>query len=54
MWIGDPYQMTLKVETTIGWSLLQHIRRLFDMNWKVQICHSYIEPNACADALANI
>jgi len=24
------------------------------MNWKVQICQSYIEANACADLLANI
>jgi len=39
---------------TTGWSLLQHIRWLLDINWGVQICHSYREANVYVDALANI
>ena len=53
-WVVSTTLSSSKIGTTTSRSLLQHIRRLLDMNWEVRICHSYREANACADALANI
>jgi len=39
------YSSKIGMETT--WSLLRHIRKLY------RICNSYIEANACVDALVN-
>lgn len=38
----------------VGWRLIQKIRRLLALEWKIKVCHSYRETNACADALAYI
>jgi ribonuclease HI len=35
-------------------ALIKQIRRLLDMDWLVEIAHTYREANKCADALANI
>jgi len=37
-----------------GWSLLQNIRRLLELEWEIKIHHSYREANKCVDALANM
>jgi ribonuclease HI len=40
--------------SSTGWTLVQNIRRLLELDWEVKICHSYREANFCADALANL
>jgi ribonuclease HI len=40
--------------TADGWSLLQNIRRLLELEWEIKIRHSYREANKCADALVNM
>ncbi|PNY12420.1 ribonuclease H [Trifolium pratense] len=37
-----------------GAALVKQIWRMLDMNWKVEISHTYREANKCADALANL
>ena len=53
-WVVATTLSSLKMGATIGWSLLQQIRRLLNMNQEIQICHSYKEVNTCANTLANI
>ena len=36
----------------ISRSLVQKIRRLFQMAWEVKVQHSYREANTCVDALS--
>jgi len=43
-----------KESNASGRSLVQKIRKLLQMEWKVKVKHSYREANRCADALANI
>ncbi|KAK2448079.1 TMV resistance protein N [Trifolium repens] len=43
-----------RVRNSSGNTLVKQIRRLLDMNWLVEIAHTYREANKCADALANI
>ncbi|MCI09496.1 putative non-LTR retroelement reverse transcriptase [Trifolium medium] len=40
--------------SSMGWWLLQQIRRLLLLDWEVKICHTYREANSCAGALANL
>jgi ribonuclease HI len=40
--------------SVVGWCLIQEIRRLLALDWKIKVCHSYREANACADVLANM
>lgn len=53
-WVVVTTLFSSKIGTLTSWSLLQHSRRLLDMNWEVRICHSYRKANVCADSLANI
>jgi hypothetical protein len=43
-----------KDDNVVGWRIIHKIRRLLAMNWEVEICHSYCESNACADAIVNL
>ncbi|PNX77836.1 ethylene responsive transcription factor 1b, partial [Trifolium pratense] len=38
----------------LGGALINQIRHLLDLEWEVEVNHSYRESNKCADALANI
>jgi hypothetical protein len=38
----------------LGRELVSKILRLLEMDWNVEVSHSYREINRCADALANI
>jgi hypothetical protein len=40
--------------SVIGWCLVQEIRRLLALEWKIKVCHSYQKANVCADAFANM
>jgi L1 cell adhesion molecule like protein len=40
--------------STMGSSLLKHIKKLLAMDWIIDISHTYREANKCVDALANI
>jgi len=41
-------------DSRLGRALVNKIRRLLEMDWNVDVSHSYREANRCADALANI
>jgi ribonuclease HI len=45
---------TRKLRSSLGVALAKQIWHLLDMDWCVEISHSYREANKCADALANI
>ncbi|MCI29392.1 hypothetical protein A2U01_0050601, partial [Trifolium medium] len=36
-----------------GWSIMNKIRRLKQLDWEVRLEHIYREANRCADILAN-
>jgi hypothetical protein len=38
----------------LGQFLVKNIRRLLDLDWKVNVVHSYKEANPCSDTLTNI
>ena len=38
---------TTKVESVVGWHLIQEICWLLALEWKVKIYHSYREANSC-------
>ncbi|GAU25543.1 hypothetical protein TSUD_259770 [Trifolium subterraneum] len=40
------------VQSSMGVSLLKQIWRLLDLDWNVEVSHTYREANNCADALA--
>ncbi|PNY10718.1 hypothetical protein L195_g007306 [Trifolium pratense] len=41
------------IVSPVGRTLVRRIRRLIELDWEVEICHSYREANWCTDALAN-
>jgi ribonuclease HI len=43
-----------KSVTNFSWSLCKRIWRLVELDWEVQIQHTYREGNKCADALAHM
>jgi len=43
-----------EIGSVYGWSLLQNIRRLLELDWKIKIRHSYRETNKCTDVLVNM
>jgi ribonuclease HI len=43
-----------KVVTSFGWNLCKRIWRLVELDWEVQIRHTYREGNICADSLAHM
>jgi hypothetical protein len=45
-----------RLNSAVGGALvkLKHIWRILELNWKVEVSHTYREANRCADALANI
>ncbi|CAJ2679356.1 unnamed protein product [Trifolium pratense] len=42
------------MSSSLGVALVKQIWRLLDMNWEVEVSHTYREANKCADALANL
>jgi ribonuclease HI len=43
-----------RVNSTLGITLARQIWKLLDLEWTVEISHTYREANKCADALANV
>ncbi|MCI09420.1 putative non-LTR retroelement reverse transcriptase [Trifolium medium] len=44
----------VSVQSSMGGSLVRRIRRLLELDWEVEISHTYRETNNCVDALANL
>jgi hypothetical protein len=43
-----------RINSTLGVALARQIWKLLDLDWTVEISHTYREANKCADALANL
>lgn len=42
------------IGSTAGWSLLQNIKELLQLDWEVNVSHVFREANRVADGLANL
>jgi hypothetical protein len=38
----------------MGYKIVQCIRQMLELNWEINISHSYMEVNRCADGLAEL
>jgi hypothetical protein len=43
-----------RVNSSLGIALAKQILKLLDMDWTVEISHTYREANKCVDAFANL
>jgi hypothetical protein len=43
-----------RLNSSLGSALVKQIWKLLDMDWNIEIFHTYRETNKCADALANL
>jgi hypothetical protein len=42
------------LNSAVGRVLVKHIWRILELDWKVEVSHTYREANRCADTLDNI
>jgi len=42
------------IDSRLGRTLVNRTHHLFEMNWNVEVSHSYREPNCCTNTLVNI